>query len=189
MPQSIVLLNGPPRSGKDTLAEELALALGHSHMKFAQPLRDAIPAIFGLSQSHWNHLLEEHKGKASLALMGRTPREAMIWLSESVCKPAFGEAFFGYQLAGRITRGKADRVIVSDSGFQAEAMVLIDQFGAENIRLIRLHRDHCTFAGDSRNYVDLPVPTLDLQNNGPVVQMALEAAAWLTSQFAEKSAA
>lgn len=166
----ILLLNGPPRSGKDTLADMIAEQYGFTPLKFATPLREAVPAAFGISQDDWEDLIEEHKGEPCERLDGLTPREAQIWLSEEAIKPRFGEDFFGRVLANRIATLEQERhrgYVISDSGFVGEAAVLKERFGAENIALMRLHREGCTFEGDSRSYIYLTdVFSADINNDG-----------------------
>ncbi len=78
-------------------------------------------------------------------------REAMIYVSEVICKPRFGENYFG------VARAKAiqDNEIAVDgsTGFESELPPLIERLGQENILLIRVHREGATFEGDSRRYI------------------------------------
>lgn len=93
-------------------------------------------------------------------------REAMIYVSEIICKPRFGESYFGKARAASIKEGE---VIVDGScGFVEELQPLIDRIGNENILLIRVHREGFTFEGDSRNYIPDGVldNVVDVYNNG-----------------------
>ena len=47
--QKIILVNGPPSSGKDTLANYIKHSWGAEHIKFAAPMYNAIPQLFNLS--------------------------------------------------------------------------------------------------------------------------------------------
>lgn len=78
-------------------------------------------------------------------------REAVIYVSELICKPRFGEEYFGKARANSIK----DREIVIDGscGFVEELTPLIERVGQNNILLIKIHRDGCNFDGDSRNYI------------------------------------
>lgn len=91
-----------------------------------------------------------------------SPREAMIFVSELIQKPNFGDDVFGIAAAESMEEGFN---YVSDSGFKEEAQVQIDTFGAENVLLVKIEREGATFEGDSRSYIDLPIPTLVLDNN------------------------
>lgn len=93
-------------------------------------------------------------------------REAMIYVSEVICKPRFGKDYFGKARAASIR----EREIITDGscGFVEELPPLIDKLGQENILLLRIHRNGCTFEGDSRDWIPDGVitNTIDVWNNG-----------------------
>lgn len=93
-------------------------------------------------------------------------REAMIYTSEIICKPSFGDDYFGKSRAASIQPNEI--IIDGSTGFESELPPLIKKLGQENILLLRIHRDGCTFAGDSRNFIPDGVitNTVDIQNNG-----------------------
>ena len=43
---------------------------------------------------------------------------------------------------------------VSDGGFASEVIPLVEEVGAENILVLRIHRPDCSFEGDSRDFCD-----------------------------------
>ncbi|QGF21213.1 hypothetical protein KMB89_gp14 [Citrobacter phage HCF1] len=88
-------------------------------------------------------------------ISGMTCREFMIWISEDVIKPKFGEKYFGRRLSD--TASNSDYpVIVSDCGFEQEVIALIE--GGHEVKLVRMNRRGFEFdETDSRNYVYLPV--------------------------------
>ena len=104
-------------------------------------------------------------------------RQAMIYVSELVIKPRWGEDWFGQQRVREISRYKdvggnwlpSDIVFCDDScAFVDELTPLIEYLGQENILLIRIHREGFTFDGDSRSYIPEGVitNTMDIDNNG-----------------------
>lgn len=106
-------------------------------------------------------------------------REAMIYVSEVLVKPRWGEDYFGKQRVRKIIEteklfyGKTPTgryPIFSDdsAAFVDELPPLINHMGQENILLIRVHRDGFTFDGDSRSYIPDGVinQTIDITNNG-----------------------
>lgn len=152
-----ILLNGPARSSKDTIASHLESSVGAIHLKFATPLYRAIPHLFGIESDEWDNMYRDAKEIPHPRLQGMTCREAMIWVSEDVLKPKFGQAYMGIlgarAMIDLLPDGVSDRVFVwSDAGFALEASVLVDVFGAEDIHLVRLERPEYTFSGDSRSY-------------------------------------
>jgi hypothetical protein len=136
------------------------------HLKFADPLRKAIPAMFGLSHAAWEDLyLTDKKEQPTDMLCGHSPRSAMIWLSEEVMKPTYGINIFGH-LAVNQLRDMAADVIFSDCGFTHELEPLEEHLGSRNMLIVRLHRPGKTFAGDSRGYiVATAIPTIDIHND------------------------
>lgn len=176
---NITLINGAPRSGKDTLGQmllEASLGTGLI-MKFAREVKERTHAALGLYDFDGDPLphdaFEAEKDDPYVeGFNGVTPRQAYIQFSEGFAKPLFGPSIFGEWLAesiDRLNRGRIGHVIVTDSGFVEEAAVLVDQFGAENIRLIQVRRPGYSFAGDSRSYVDgaeLGVATFSILNTG-----------------------
>lgn len=100
-------------------------------------------------------------------------------------KPLHGVEVFGKVLANYIRASHSDLFFVSDSGFRPEAEVLVREFGAQNVMLIRIHREGFDFTlpggkKDSRDYVnldDLGVESHDLENvNGDLNALVSEAA-------------
>ncbi len=166
----VVLLNGPPRVGKDTAGKALAAHFGAILLKFAEPLKLATHALYG----HFNlpaDAFECTKGIPSDAFGGLTPREAYITVSERMVKPALGDRFFGRVMAGRLVALRtlgAYLVAVTDSGFAGETAPVVDAIGADNVLLVRLHAEGRgrSFAGDSRGHITIPcVTTFDISND------------------------
>lgn len=172
MSKRILLLNGPPRSGKDTIGEMLCDFLGLDGLleKFAAPIKHSIPHIYRLDRYEWANVMDStrFKDEPDERLLGKTPREVQIALSESYLKPLHGKDVFGQMLLNRLKVCVTDNIIISDSGFKEEAEVLVKYYGAENVRLWRIYRDGCDFGNDSRSYIDLSehsVDTLEVHNN------------------------
>lgn len=177
----IVLLNGPPRSGKDALGRRIVdLAVrergtcGVAVVKFAHVLKQAVHRAFDL-QGIDPEAFDDRKDLPSEAFHGTTPRLAYIQFSEQFAKPLFGRRYFGERLADALSPHKDDlaAALVTDSGFVEEAQALVDRFGVENVVLVRLSRPGASFAGDSRSYWDPPesmrgIQVLPLRNDGPL---------------------
>ena len=172
----IILLNGPPHCGKDTAAKFIKEHLGRTTEihKFAGPLKYITSAFAEyMGDMHSNVLSDEPnvKNSPNKYLLGKSPREFQISISEDWMKQLYGESVFGEILANRIMSipdWQSRAFIVSDSGFRLEAEELIKAFGANNILLIRLHRTNCNFSIDSRSYIelaDLNVTEVDIENN------------------------
>jgi len=172
----IVLFNAPPRAGKDAAADAvLDSGLAYAvKLKFANILKDRTHALYGLSCD--TNAFEDSKDEVSDLFHGLTPRQAYIAVSETYFKKVHGEAFFGHLLAEQIeaedTGEDDDLIVVSDSGFRAEAEVIVSAVGASNVTLVRIHREDHDFRSDSRGYIDLSdlgVRTIDVHNDRTLV--------------------
>ncbi len=166
----IILLNGPARSGKDSLANAF---VRHAHdqglkaevTKFALPLKEKAHALFGFAGKP-HDFFENEKDVPQAYLYGKTWRQVYIAVSELLFKPMFGKDIFGRLLVDEIEiirkiaevdgETDPDYFLVSDSGFLDEASVVVSRYGAENIILVHLERDGYDFTGDSRGYINLP---------------------------------
>ena len=151
--KTIVLVNGPPRSGKDTVANLLANH-GYQPLKFAGSLKAGLAGLLGLSIEEYLEYFEtDAKAENGGPFEDLTPRQALIDLSEEYMKPRFGQDIFG-KVAANVAFEVEGDVVFSDCGFDAEVIPVVHFFGAENCRVIRLAREGCNWDGDSRTYLN-----------------------------------
>lgn len=188
MTKKIFLFNGPPSSGKDTAAEAMASLFDEGTLvKFAEPLKDGAKALFGLDDEEFKVLdTDPVKSEPNEVFFGRSCRDIQILLSEEFLKRVYDKRIFGQILTSKIVRDSSTLYFVSDSGFQEEAEVLIDHFGADNVRLIRIHRTGKSFEGDSRSYIDLlhrGVMTFDVENPEGQIDEFLSRVESIVKQF------
>jgi hypothetical protein len=158
----IVLFNGPPEAGKDTLSIELAQALNApvGLGRMSAPLKRGACALYDIDPEEFQQM---PKNEPSDKLFGQTPRQVQIELSENFLKPRHGEAVMGHIMVNSLrelieacleAEEEVGYVAVPDSGFYCELPPLVEAFGAESIIMIRLHRKGKDFSRDSRSYVD-----------------------------------
>lgn len=167
----VLLLNGPPRCGKDTVASIIGKAHPVVIEKFAHPLRAAAGAFFELTDEQ----LEKTKRKDPRV------RKFKIGLSENVVRPIYGSDYFGVACAKRVAKlalqSPVSTVIISDCGFEEEAHAFISTLQNETdleAQLWQISRDNCTFSGDSRSWVRLPGEygmTVPVSNYGSLDQL------------------
>lgn len=171
----ILLINAPPRAGKDTLGraiveradKEKADEVWTAIRKFAFELKTATHRLYGIQPGghpwHGAEQFENSKDIPNDKFFGLTPRQAYIAVSEKLMKPMHGKDIFGKLLANSMAAnaGIEDLSIITDSGFVEEAQVLIDRFGVDNVVLVQLHREGFDFSNDSRSYIKLPVRTIE----------------------------
>ena len=163
----IILLNGPPSSGKDTAARHIRQMLSNTtyHMRVALdrlsiPIKRAFAATMGLPiDADGNCQPWESQKEVIIPDFGISYRQWQIDFSESFLKK-YNEVIFGVLLARRIerkfTKGIANLIVVPDCGFQVEIDTLYQIFPPDDILLIRCHRPGHDFKGDSRGYVKTP---------------------------------
>jgi len=172
----VILINGAPRTGKDTAARAILRAIpGAVRIGFADALKEATHGAYGMPDARYG-AFEGVKDEPRPEFRGVTPRAAYIGVSEQLFKPLHGPEVFGEMFLARARASRAPLVVVPDAGFAAEAMPTLRAIGVAHMLLIRLHAEGRgkTFAGDSRSHIDLPgVLTLDLHNDGE--QAAFEA--------------
>lgn len=190
---SLILLNGPPRAGKDYAGRILFRILDELRptavVKFATEVKERCHAAYRIFDVDGEPVpadsFERTKDQPSASFLGRTPRECYIAFSEKLMKPLHGQDVFGRLLLKTIQGFSGPwTFVITDSGFAAEARPLVEHVGASRALLIRLHREGRTFAGDSRSYIELDgVRTVDIVNPGDlegferVLRRALGAAA------------
>lgn len=148
----ILILNGPPGIGKDTIANLLEKKCDFKHITFKKALYQDVADFFGLCVddviTECTH--RELKERPSALFNWRTPREALIHVSEDIMKKEHGPYIYGHKLAMQIEDGE-DNYIVSDGGFDEEIQALIDD--DLDVVIIRLYADGFNFDGDSRKYI------------------------------------
>lgn len=190
----IILINGPAGSGKDTVANSLHhfVTKRCETVKFAAPLKTLATALYCQGDSRKFYEFDhdqKRKNEPSPVFFGKTCREVQIGISEVFLKKFHSETIFGDILASTIEAKSQEGVeafFVSDSGFKPEAQVLIEQFGPQNILLLRLHREGHTYEGDSRDYVYLDeeeVESHDITNKTGDVNVTIHKAAEIVNKF------
>jgi hypothetical protein len=162
MTAKIILLNGPPRSGKDTAADFIYRRFNAKKMKFSDPVKDGTHASYGMPGIATD-AFEDVKDEPRDEFLGMTPRRAYIIHSEHYMKFVHGPGVYGDIAARRVP---SDGIAVfADSGFISEAAPVARMVGLENILVLRLFREGCTFDGDSRSYIALDgSETYDITN-------------------------
>lgn len=150
-----ILLNGPPRAGKDTAVEALAEAIGGSVeiFKFTQPVKDLTHRNAGLACRHDHY--EELKDTPLPEFGGRTPRQAYIDTSRDL-KARYGEDAVAKMFVEAIKASSATVILNPDCGDDMEALCVADAFSHENVFVMRIHRDGHDFSKDCRTWVASP---------------------------------
>lgn len=164
----VIGISGPPRSGKDTLANVLTtgFSLAAQRMSLSTPMRHAIYAMLGKDYTETDY--ETRKDMVQEQLGGQTIRQAMIALSEEHVKPRYGEDFWARSTISAVMQlhDRPQLLVIPDMGFDEEVEALEDAFGADNCMWPHLSRPNHSFRGDSRGYVGRPERVVPLHNPG-----------------------
>ena len=160
MNKTVIVLNSPPNSGKDTIADLMVSTLGANKLEFKESLYKEAALYFDTSVNYMRHVATSRKYKDTYAsklsshqqslALGLTPREALIYVSEEVIKPSRGFDFFGEATALRIKKGLN---VISDGGGWWEELIPVAE-EADRVIICRLYRAGYDFEGDSRQYYD-----------------------------------
>lgn len=193
----VVVFNGPPRSGKGVIAKYLTEGINTEdnsipafHIEFKDELFKVCANFLGKSVkgflSKYDERCEDVVNAAPLESLPEwykdytgtinqrvvntqySKREFLIHVSENVIKPSFGNSAFGNALVNNLP--EEGYVFISDSGFKDELQPVIDRVGEDNVLVVRINREGCTFEGDSRNYLEPEmfgnkVKFMDVTNN------------------------
>lgn len=180
----IVAFNGPPRSGKDTLAELLANHMDQQGVgimvvpeSLSLPLREIAYAMTGWTGPTDGPNYESFKTTQFQAFNFIDGRHVMIDVSERFLKPVYGIEIMAELLRARNENIGPAVLLVRDSGFQIEVDPLIRWVGPKNLCIVTVNRDGTSFDNDSREWVyhSDPEMQLSVDNNHDLAHLSTEA--------------
>lgn len=154
-----ILFNGPPRSGKDTLASRIdgflcERTIPSQVQHLSLPMRKVAFVALGLRYDVLTY--ESIKDQPQDAFKGDTVREFMIKLSESFMIPTYGptawvDMFLAPHLES-VKRNSHRLLMVPDLGFARETAAFDLMFGPQNVLTVQVHRDGKEWGNDSRGW-------------------------------------
>lgn len=150
--KKVIAFNGPPGSGKDTLANIAIDILGDAvNIQIKEPLLKLAQVIYRLSDEDMHSFeVYEDKDSPSERFQGLSYRQALIELG-TLIKSRYGDNFFISNAVDKIDEADAKYFIISDMGYDEEAEYLARYYDYD---LIRLSRDSkYSFARDNRDYI------------------------------------
>lgn len=163
MNEKIIIFNAPRNSGKDFAAEYLK---NHRHgcevFSFKEELLTETVNYYGVDREWFDNVYNNRVSKESpmLEFNGKSPREAVIHVSEDIIKPREGLEYFGLCLLTSVRSSDCEVALVSDGGVAnevgdrttwVELQPLLRAYGRDVV-VVQIHRLGCTFEGDSRRY-------------------------------------
>jgi hypothetical protein len=160
----VLILNGPPGCGKDTIAKLLCEMAPVLQGEFKELLYEETAKL--LSSIVWSvdtgaNLVtaqevreqnEDRETKEEPLLGGLSVRRWLQITSEMVVKKDRGQDYFGVASAD-LWHSKCTDHVISDGGFIEEVNAVVNRFGAQNVDVIRLHRDGFEFGTDTRGHL------------------------------------
>lgn len=165
----IIITNGPPRSGKDTMCGLIREGItGHDliPMSYKKTLYVGVARRHGLSVEAVFQMNDDTliKDEPSSIFGGLSVRQALIYESENIIKKKYGPQGVAIQTFKLLeeeygTERLKDAVLYcSDGGFNSELQAAYDHFGisVEDVYIIRMLREGYSFNGDSREFLNHP---------------------------------
>lgn len=179
LPKIAILLNGPPRCGKDTAVDALRSSFGVEGQvfKFTSPVKDMTHKNAGLDCQH--DFFEELKDTPLDVFGGRTPRQAYIDTSADL-KARYGIDAVAKLFVEAITASDASVILNPDVGDDMETECVADALSADCVLVIRIHREGRDFSKDCRTWVNTDrVKIVDVKNvDGRRREYESEVVAW-----------
>jgi hypothetical protein len=162
----VLILNGPPGCGKDTIAKLLCEMAPVLQGEFKEVLYEETANFLNniAAYCHTNrdfikntaqsirYRNEQRQLKEEPWLGGLSVRRWLQITSEMVVKKDRGQDYFGVASAD-LWHSKGTDYVISDGGFIEEVNAVVDRFGVENVHVIRLGREGFQFGTDTRTYI------------------------------------
>jgi len=146
----VIVLNGPPRAGKDTAIEILQEVFREGDVyQFFRPIKEMLHAELGLDVRHDHY--ETQKDEPLEEFGGMTPRRAYIDKGERL-QAEFGHSVLLDTYFEAISSSTAP-ILITTCGNDGEACEIASIFGNDNVLVLRIHKDGCDFSQDSRSWV------------------------------------
>lgn len=154
----VIGLAGPAGCGKSTVGTLLAQHHAFVAIAFADPIRDALRAIFGISTQQFSDPIEKER---VIPEIGKSPRQLMRslgdWGRDQVSRDTWVQltktrAFREFQ-----STFYADGVVITDVRYENEARMIRENGG----RIWHIHRPEVQFLRDHNSEIGIH-PSLDL---------------------------
>jgi hypothetical protein len=140
----LIGIAGQIASGKDTIADYLVTEKGFRRMSFAEPLKDAVSAIFGwdrellegntVESREWRDQIDEWWA-SRLNIRHLTPRWVLQQWGTEVGRRAFHDDIWIASIENKL-RSMTDNIVISDCRFPNEIKA-IKQAGGKTVRVSR----------------------------------------------------
>lgn len=183
-----IILNCPPRSGKDTIAEMFVERNDFKMLSFKGKLVEVALTISNVSKNEWDERYKEQKEEPWDKLGGISQRNYLIMISEEWIKPVHGKSYFGDIIAQTVSRdNENNNFILPDGGFEEEIHPIFNELG-QKVLIIQWDREGCTFDYDSRDWITtFPEITFRTKpNNGTIEEHYENVKRLITDYYGEE---
>lgn len=159
----VIIVNGPPRSGKGVLVGHLLKHLPNAvYCSFKEPLYQELMSEYLLSREELMRLVDgPTKDVGNRLFNGLTPRAAIIEKDKEL-KKRHGDMIIAKRVIDAIldTPDYGRKTFVfPDGGVGNEvpfAMNILKHYGLLDFSIVQVRRKGCDFTGDTRKYIDNP---------------------------------
>ncbi len=160
--RKVIVLNGPPRAGKDTAILSLQKIFDDVEVyQFFRPIKEMLHKELGLNVPYDHY--EALKDDPLPEFRGMTPRLAYIDKGDRL-QLELGHDILSDIYFSAISNCHAP-VLVTTCGMDSEAVKQSEIFGVENTLFIRIHMQGKSFENDSRSWVHSPFLNIcDVEN-------------------------
>jgi len=165
--------------GKDTVADYMCATFGFRKMRFADPLKEAVAAIYGWSRES----LEEQEFKATVdKFWGITPRTALQLVGTEAMRNNVDKDIWIKAMQRRLSSyaasNKDPSVVVTDTRFINEVET-IKEMGGKVIRVIRPDNEFTTGGAVGQHASELELDGYDdwdytIINDGDLKKLRIE---------------
>ena len=180
--KKIILLNGLPRAGKDTVADFIVDNFNYTKKSFASPMKRIISNTFGISLGE----LEEMKNNTDefgveikvypnnqpqQVIQYTNFREILQKFGTEGMKPEFGDAVWSDLLYNSIIKADTDLFVVADYRFMCEYQ---PQDGVEIIRILVKDKRELPLEGhasDVELYQNNVIFDYTIDNTGTLIEL------------------
>lgn len=153
IPKTIVLLNGPPRSGKDTAFRAIKKFMPYAQeLKFTSYVKQETHRLYGIECEEETYEILKDVPLPEFKML--TPRQAYIKRSLEL-RSEYGEDVVARNFVSRLRKAPSPFIVNSDIGTDLEAELVLSEVGPLNILCLQIEREGHSFASDCRSYVNL----------------------------------
>ena len=160
--RKILLLNGCPSSGKDTIANYLVEKHGYKTIAFKDQAYVSVCTHFQITHDEYMELYNDRSKKDTPVekLGNRSPRKAMQYVVEEVKKPVLGKDYLAKYTLDIVLKDVYNDYVISDLGLEEEENAVHKMLKDENYKIIYINRDGFDFTNDTRskrNKIDIEI--------------------------------